>query len=138
MASYIDGILVDGERVIHRARRSMWSKSGLILLGILLLPLVGLGLILILWAWLVCRATELAITNKRIIAKSGIVSRATMEMRLDKIESITVDQGFWGRMLNFGSITIAGTGGDRTPIESITEPLAFQKYFMSATDVERK
>ena len=137
MASYIDGILVDGEQVIHRARRSMWSKSGLILLGILLAPL-GIGLIMILWAWLVCRATELAITNKRIISKSGIVSRATMEMRLDKIESIAVDQGLWGRMLNFGSITIAGTGGDRTPIESITEPLEFQKYFMTATDVERK
>ena len=137
MASYIDTILVDGERVIHRARRSMWSRTGLIVLGVLLLPL-GIGVILIFWAWLSCKATELAITNKRIIAKSGIVRRATMEMRLDKIESITVEQGFWGRMLNFGSITIAGTGGDRTPIESITEPLAFQKYFMTATDVERK
>jgi uncharacterized membrane protein YdbT with pleckstrin-like domain len=137
VASYIDRILVDGERVIHRARLSMWSQLGLILLGVLLLPLFGAGLILILWAWLVCRTTELAITNKRIISKRGIVQRATMEMRLDKIESITVDQGLTGRMLNFGSITISGTGGDKTPIESIADPLEFQKYFMTATDVGR-
>ena len=138
MASYIDRILVDGERVIHRARLSMWSRLGLISLGVVLLPLFGAGLILILWAWVVCRTTELAITNKRIISKSGVIRRATMEMRLDKIESITVDQGLVGRILNYGSITISGTGGDKTPIESIADPLEFQKHFMSATEVERR
>jgi len=87
----------------------------------------------LLWAWLICRTTELAITSKRIISKSGIFKRATMELRLDKIESIKVDQSVMGRILNFGSVTIAGTGGDATPIESIADPLEFQRHFTSAT-----
>ncbi len=134
MTAYINQILIDGEQVIYQARLSLWSQFVLILLGLVLLPLFGFGLILFLWAWLICKTTELAITNKRIISKSGIIKRTTMELRLDKIESIKVDQGVLGRMLNYGAITISGTGGDKTPIESIADPLHFQKYFMSAVD----
>jgi uncharacterized membrane protein YdbT with pleckstrin-like domain len=135
MTSYINQILIDGEQVIYQARLSMWSQFVVILAGIVLLPAFGVGILLLLWAWLICRTTELAITNKRIISKSGIIQRTTMELRLDKIESIKVDQGIMGRMLNFGSITISGTGGDKTPIESIADPLEFQKRFMSAVDI---
>ena len=132
MTSYINRILIDGEQVIYRARLSMWSQSALVVTGIVLLPALGLGLLLLLWAWLICRTTELAITNRRIISKSGIIRRTIMELRLEKIESIKVDQGITGRILNFGAITIAGTGGDKTPIERIANPLQFQKHFMSA------
>lgn len=134
MSSYISQILLDNEQIIYQARRSMWSQPALVLGGIVLLPAFGVGLLLLLWAWLICRTTELAITNRRIVSKSGIIRRTTIELRLDKIESITVDQGIMGRILNFGSITISGTGGDKTPIERIADPQRFQKNFMRATD----
>lgn len=134
MTTYVNEMLIDGEQVLYRARRSMWSQFVLILVGIVLLPAFGVGLLLLLWAWIICRTTELVITNKRIISKSGIIRRSAMELRLDKIESINVDQGLMGRILNFGSIAISGTGGDKTPIESIVDPLQFQKHFMSAVD----
>ena len=134
MSSYISKVLVDGEQVIYQARRSMWSQSALVLLGIVLLPAFGVGLLLLLWAWIICRTTELAITNRRIVSKSGIIRRTTIELRVEKIESIKVDQGIMGRILNFGSITICGTGGDQTPIERIANPLQFQKHFMRAVD----
>lgn len=137
MSSYISQILIDDEQVIHQARLSIWSQAAVVLLGIVLVPVFGIGLLLLLWAWLVARTTELAITNKRIISKNGIIRRSIMELRLDKIESIKVDQGIVGRMLNFGSITIAGTGGDKTPIERIANPLEFQKHFMNAVDRNR-
>jgi len=133
MTSYASRILIEGEQLIYVAHLSLWSRFPLVLLGIFLLPLLGIGLFVLLWAWLVCRTTELAITSRRIVSKSGIFKRSTMELRLDKIESIKVDQSIMGRILNFGSVTIAGTGGDATPIESIADPLEFQKHFMSAT-----
>ncbi len=138
MTSYTNRVLIEGEQVIYLARLSLWSQFVLILAGIVLLPAFGAGLLLLLWAWIICRTTELAITNKRIITKSGIFKRSTMELRLDKIESIKVDQSIMGRILNFGSITIAGTGGDRTPIESIADPLQFQQHFMSAVSSNDK
>ncbi|MDO8597339.1 MAG: PH domain-containing protein, partial [Sulfuricaulis sp.] len=119
------------------ARLSMWSQFVLVLVGVVLLPAFGIGQLLLLWAWIICRTTELAVTNKRIISKSGVIQRTTMELSLDKIESIKVDQGIMGRILNFGLITISGTGGDKTPIESIADPLQFQKHFMSAVDARR-
>ncbi len=60
------------------------------------------------------RSTELAVTNKRIITKSGLIQRNTTEMFLEKVESIQVDQGILGRIFDFGSITISGTGGDKS------------------------
>lgn len=134
MSSYVTQILIDGEQVMYRARLSAWSQFVPIFFGVVLLPLFGIGLVLLLWAWLVCKTTELAITNKRVVSKSGIIRRTAMELRLGKIESIKVDQGIVGRILNFGSIHICGTGGEQTPIECIADPLEFQKHFMSVVD----
>ena len=95
---------------------------------------------MLLWlaAWVIYISTELAITNKRIIAKSGLIERKTMEMFLEKVESIQVDQGILGRILDFGSITFSGTGGDKSPVRNISAPLEFRKAFMAAVDANRR
>ena len=109
MSSYVEGVLINDERVMYRARISKWSLWPYLLFGALLIPLFGVGLLLWLWAWIVYITTELAITNKRVIAKTGLIERRTIEMFLEKIESIQVDQGVLGRMFNFGSVIISGT-----------------------------
>ena len=60
------------------------------------------------WAFVIYKTTEIAITNKRIIAKFGFISRRTIEINLQKIESIQVDQNVLGRLLDYGTIVIAG------------------------------
>jgi len=72
-------------------------------------------------------STELAITTKRVIAKFGLISRETIELNHTKVESFIVHQGIFGRMLGFGTLTINGTGGVRTPIPSICNPLEFRR-----------
>ncbi|HVY06792.1 MAG TPA: PH domain-containing protein [Burkholderiales bacterium] len=134
MSSYVDGVLINGESVMYRARISLWSLWLPILVGLATLPLFGLGLVFWLWAWIVYATTELAITNKRVIAKSGLVSRSTIEMFLEKIESIQVEQGVLGRMFNFGSVVISGTGVHSAPFRNISDPLALRKNFMAAAD----
>ena len=138
MSSYVDNVLIKDEAVLYRAKLSLWSFFWLIFLGLLLLPAFGLGLLLWLCAWIIYVSTELAITNKRIISKSGLIQRQTMEMFLGKVESIQVDQSILGRIFNFGSITISGTGGDKSPIRSISDPLQFRKAFMAAVDSNRQ
>lgn len=131
--SYIDDSLVPGETVLHRARISWWSQSGLLVLGVLLLVVV-VGLFFLFAAWLRVHSTELAITNKRVIAKFGFIKRDTVEINLGKVEAVRVEQGFWGRVLNFGTILITGTGGSLEPIPDIADPLVFRRKFMEATD----
>jgi len=131
--SYIDDSLIPGETVLHRARVSWWSQLGHVVLGIVLLVVV-VGIFFLVAAWIRVRSTELAITNKRVIAKFGFIKRDTVEINLSKVEAVRVEQGFWGRMLNFGTILITGTGGSIEPIPNIADPLVFRRKFMEATD----
>jgi uncharacterized membrane protein YdbT with pleckstrin-like domain len=131
--SYIDDSLIEGEVLVHRARVSWWSQFGLVLLGVVTLIAV-VGLVFLIWAWIRVRSTELAITNRRIIAKFGFVKRHTVEINLEKVESLRVEQGVWGRILNFGTIFISGSGSSVAPIPNIADPLVFRRKFMEATN----
>lgn len=131
--SYIDDSLVEGETLIHRARVSWWSQFGFVLLGIVTL-VVGVGLIFLVIAWIRVRSTEVAITNRRVIFKTGLVTRRTVEINIEKVESLRVEQGLLGRLLNFGSIYMSGTGASVAPFHDIADPLVFRRKFMEATN----
>ena len=153
--SYIESSLVAGETLLHRARVSWWSQVGLLLLAALMFGIaigfgamatldvatkrvitgviVVIGLAFILRAWIRAQSTELAITNRRVIAKFGFVQRHTIEINLEKVEALRVGQGFLGRILNFGTIHITGSGGSVEPIPQIADPLVFRRKFMEAT-----
>ncbi|KQV89457.1 PH domain-containing protein [Pelomonas sp. Root1237] len=134
MSRYVDQVLVPGERVVHLGRTSLWSVWHLLLFGLLLLPAFGLGLILWVAAYVRIRSTELAVTTKRVIVKHGFIRRHTIEININKVESIQVNQSLMGRMLNFGTLVIAGTGASHAPIDGIAEPLVFRRAFVEAQD----
>lgn len=72
---------------------------------------------------------EFVITNKRLIIKTGLISRKTFEMNHSKIESVNVDQSILGRILGYGTLRIVGSGGTREIFPKIRDPLAFRKKF---------
>ena len=76
---------------------------------------------------------EFVVTNKRIIVKTGIFSRKTLEMNLNKIESVNVDQSIFGRMFGYGTITIIGTGGTRESFPDIARAVEFRKRFQEVS-----
>ena len=129
MASYIQGALTNGETIEYQAKISIWSLAPLIVLGVLTISLMGIGLLFFLAAYLKYISTELAITNKRVIAKFGFVSRRTIEINLSKIESIQIEQGVLGRIGNFGSLIVSGAGNPQAPVPGISDPLAFRNAF---------
>jgi uncharacterized membrane protein YdbT with pleckstrin-like domain len=127
-----------GETVLYRGHISKWSLALLIVVGIVLIPAVGIGLIFLAWAWVSYRTTEFAVTDKRIVAKTGLISRNTVEMFLDKVESLNVEQSITGRILDYGTVTIRGTGATSEPIKNISAPLELRKHFMQAADQYRQ
>ena len=137
MASYVEGALVKDERIVYIGRVTLWSLWLPIVLGLVLLPLFGAGLVFWLVAWVRYKTTELAITNKRVIAKFGFISRRTVEINIHKVESIQVDQSMLGRIFNFGTLLISGAGDPQAPITGISDPMAFRKAFMEAQDLGR-
>jgi len=71
-------------------------------------------------------ATEMAVTNRRVVIKTGLVSRKTIEMLLNKVESIEVNETAFGRMLGYGTIVVIGTGGTPEPFHKVAHPLKFR------------
>ena len=134
MSSYVEGALVKDERLVHVGHISLWSMWHLITLGVVLLPAFGLGLIFLIMAYVRYKSTELAVTTKRVIVKHGFISRQTVELNLNKVESIQVDQGALGRIFNFGTLVFAGTGTSHAPLTGIAAPMAFRKAFIEAQD----
>jgi uncharacterized membrane protein YdbT with pleckstrin-like domain len=72
-------------------------------------------------------ATEMAVTNKRVIVKSGLASRRTIELLLARIESIAVEEPAMGRILGYGTVIVRGTGGTPEVFPQISHPLAFRE-----------
>jgi len=71
--------------------------------------------------------TALAITDKRIIIKRGWISRNNVEVDLNKVETVSTDQTFFGRIFNYGTIKVITSSGSRGIFEKIADPAAFQK-----------
>ena len=137
MASYIDANLLPEEKVLYRAHTSLWSLTPMIQLGILLLAVV-VGLYFLIAAWIRYRTTEFAVTDRRVKAKTGLVSRRTVEMFLDKVESLNVEQSIPGRVFGYGTVTIRGTGATSEAFGNISAPLELRKHFMEAADAYRR
>lgn len=154
--SYVESNLVPGEAVIYQTRLHWIVMLWHIVLGCLLLGLPGVLLLYYALsqigiesknlhvmeggavALLVCavvailvgmvrrNATEMAVTNRRVVIKTGLASRKTVEMLLNKVESIEVSETAFGRMLGYGTIVVIGTGGTPDPFHKVAHPLEFR------------
>jgi uncharacterized membrane protein YdbT with pleckstrin-like domain len=148
--SYVEGNLIPGEKVVYKTGLHWVVLVGPITAGVLLgLPglalsiggivaqsgstgivgfiLLAFGGLCFLFGFLGRKATEMAVTNKRVIVKTGLLSRRTFELLLSKVESIGVDEAAFGRMLGYGSVVVRGTGGTPEPFTKVSHPLEFRR-----------
>lgn len=133
MSSYVEKALVEGEQVLYLGRISLWALFPQLFFGVLL-SVVLVGLFLLVPAIIKYKSTELAVTNKRVIVKTGFVSRQTIELNLAKIESVQVAQAVLGRLFDYGSIRVAGGGVPMEDVVGIANPLGFRRAFLEAQE----
>lgn len=132
--SYVQDNLLPNEQIIHMGKINIWALWVPITIGVLLLPFYGFGLLFLIIAAMECVSTELALTNKRVIAKYGFIRRTTVEISLLKLEAIQVQQGIIGRIFNFGDIIMTSAGNPRATIPGIDKPLEFRRKFLELQD----
>lgn len=65
---------------------------------------------------------EMAVTNKRVVCKKGIISVHSEELQWNKIESIETRQGILGRIFGYGDVYFSGTGSSYVVFPTIHEP----------------
>lgn len=133
--TYITETLAKDETLLAEGKISKWSlfhiyfAALLFGLSIVFLPMTAA---LLLYAYLKIRSTEMGITSKRVIRKSGVIMRDTAEIRLSKVESVSVRQGFLGRIFGYGDVVIAGTGGNGAVMKGVDDPLVFRGQVQEA------
>jgi hypothetical protein len=87
------------------------------------------GLWMLIYTYIKTTTDEFAITNQRLIIKTGVISRSTLELNLTKVETITVSQHIFDRIFNCGQIAIKGTGSTICNLICIDTPYDFRKAF---------
>lgn len=145
LGSYTAATLQENEQPLHHTAIHWMALSGSII-GAVLTLIVILPIAMFAawkdfyWAWLLLviplgilasaivtvKTSELVITDRRVLIKVGFIQRHTFEMFISKIESVAVYQSMFGRMLNYGTVTIRGTGGSSESFATIAAPLQFR------------
>jgi membrane protein YdbS with pleckstrin-like domain len=148
--SYVQKVLQPGESILYETKIS-WTTyvAGVVVLVVATVIYVLLkvfvpspvwlaeatgaivlliGLVMLLVAWFERWTTEIAITTRRIILKRGFIRRDTAEMHMEKVESVDVNQSFLGRILDYGDVTVRGTGAGLETLRQIDAPLEFRNH----------
>jgi uncharacterized membrane protein YdbT with pleckstrin-like domain len=148
--SYVAQVLQPGETVLYSTKLHWWIYlpaigpllvSAILAIGSFfttpelgLALLVGAGIFLVIAIPALIRAfiaratTELAVTSRRIIHKTGLFRRRTFEMNVSQVESVGVEQSILGRIFGFGEVAIYGLGGNPQRIPTISDPLSFRSH----------
>jgi len=140
---YIEANLLADEMVVHKARLHwiIFVKSfAVVFLGLVFLfiqPLMGgfailIGCVALVPIMVAYMSSEFGVTNKRVIIKVGFIRRRTLELLLRHVEAISVDQSVTGRILDFGSLTLTGTGGVKELFHNVRSPLEFRRRIQGA------
>jgi uncharacterized membrane protein YdbT with pleckstrin-like domain len=150
--SYVRSVLQPGEKIIMVGRLSwiVYHRAiFLLIVGIILIVLErifwgetivipvtaalfgALAIIAAIHAWFMRWITEIAVTERRVIYKRGFINRHTIEMNMDKVATVDVDQSVLGRLFNYGTVTVQGTGMSFEPLRRIESPLALRNAIIA-------
>jgi len=148
---YAERVLQPGETIAYRARLH-WIVylGGLVMLAlaagfglaaallhderlqVVLAVVAVLALVIAFWvlvrAWILVASTEIIVTTRRVIHKTGFISRSTVEMNIDKVESVLVRQSLLGRMLDYGTVIVRGVGAGLEPVDHVSQPLELHRH----------
>ena len=145
--SYVQQVIQSGERIlaVGKLHWIVYMPALLLALGALVVFLFAAGLesgtgfrfavqivadlilaaaaVFFVREWFHQWITELAVTDRRVIFKTGFIRRRTVEMNMDKVETVDVDQSILGRILGYGTIHVLGTGSGIEHLRQVAHPL---------------
>lgn len=118
---------LEGETGMAETHPSYWNYFWTIVLGVLLTPLVGVGLLFLAWACICVKTTSYIATSARVIAKTGWLNIHQTEVRIEDIRAVNVKRSFMQRILGIGDVAIgtAATEGAEIVMRSVVDPDGF-------------
>jgi uncharacterized membrane protein YdbT with pleckstrin-like domain len=152
--SFIENNLIPGEKIVYRAIVAWYiyieTFLWLVITGVLVVfgsvglninhrflsIIAGVMLVIVVRSFLTAfihqYSTEMAITDRRIIAKFGLIRRDVIELPLERVESVFIDQSILERIMDAGSVAVRGTGVAMAPVRFIDKPVEFRNKLNEA------
>ena len=127
--AYIDESLSAGEEIA-----GLFEQHWVVRIPMVLWLLLVITFPLAIYEYLRVRHTELGVTNKRVISKTGIFSRKSEEMKLTSIETVEIDQSILGRMLGYGNIKVSGRGSSDVLFRNVDDPMGVKRAIESVSN----
>jgi uncharacterized membrane protein YdbT with pleckstrin-like domain len=77
--------------------------------------------------------TERAVTDRRVIVKTGIIARHSSELPLERIDEVYLRQSVLGRLFGYGTVLVSGMGGsEKIAFAGIDDPVEFHRAIGAA------
>lgn len=134
--AYIEESLSSNEQVVEIFRLHGFAYLPVVGWAILAIPTFGITLPIAIYVYLKLKFTEQGVTSKRIILKTGIISRISEEMKISSVETVEIKQGVLGRLFGFGNLEITGRGSSDLVFRNIDNPMAVKRSIESVNAVE--
>ncbi|MHC1782512.1 MAG: PH domain-containing protein [Anaerolineaceae bacterium] len=67
--------------------------------------------------------TVLAVTDRRVVGRTGLFHRRPLDLSLTDIQGVEVKQNIFGRLFRAGTLTIMGKDGIRFSFKGIKDPI---------------
>ena len=107
MTKYVENHLGRDETVIKKA-----EISWIVIVPDVVLMLLLIGFITI-WKPLIAKlTTELAVTNKKVVGKVGLIRTKALDAPLNKINNVSVSSGLIGKIFGYGTVRINTSSGE--------------------------
>jgi uncharacterized membrane protein YdbT with pleckstrin-like domain len=154
---YLERLLIPGETILHRARRSAFpSFAGPVLatVGAIAAALVAsvlapgpglaawalpvLGLAWLGWRYVWWTNKVYLVTNHRVLKLEGVLAKSHGDASLDKINDMQLEQGLLARLLGYGDLAIS-TANEAASVtyHFLKDPVEFKRRALIAREASR-
>ena len=133
MGKYVEGNLGKNEALVKKAELNTLFLLGAWLKGILFFWIFFIPTIKAIIATVKFCHIELAITNKRVVGKVGVLNTAALDAPLNKIQNVAVQQPFFGKIFNYATIKI-DTAAGKYSFEAIKNADSFKNMVLAQID----
>jgi len=94
----------------------------------------GIGIALMVKQLVRQYTTEIVLTNRRILLKTGLVARDAKDLSLSRIQGADLIQSAFGRMLGYGDVDVKEVGEGSIRIAQLSNPLEFRRTLSDMID----
>ena len=133
MGKYVEQSLGKNEVIVKKAELNALALLSAWIFGILFCWLLLIPTIKAIIKTVQFNHIELAVTNKRVIGKYGVLNTKSLDAPLNKIQNSSASQSFGGKIFNFSTITINTAAGEYK-FGNITNGTAFKNLLLAQID----